>query len=491
MPRTKGAVNLLVRIDTPNGKFYFPRLWWASLEQRGADYKTRTAVATAWAETMMQYGYTAEWVNENRETIHNDSDARIAIKEALSTHAPSYISASAQSNTTPNGVAHNAANQPQQTSTPDDHVPDYEVTADDETPDNRAACRRAARAAGPQAPAIIKNVAPKFPYGTALFDQLIDFANEVRAKQAKDPDNTRYTMSMRTIIKIVEDISYCGVPLTQAIKDNVLSVVNLIDLEEYNAIVTLANSRFVPDDKKIIEALELTAVGPALPSVLPDGVPVRSFPFQTDEHYFHGLLRKHPADADRPRMHGTFVDGDPGLVFMARRFAVGRRPLAFVGPAGCGKTEFAKYLAFESGLRAHIQSHDAHMEVEDVIGKWDIGANGVPVFTDGPLTDYVANGGVYIADEETTVRAGVGMVYQEVKNGGDLSVRTAAGIRVVERNPNFRFIGTFNPWTSYVGSNEMNLAQIERSYVSQWKYADKAKEKKILEANFPQFAGVA
>lgn len=205
----------------------------------------------------------------------------------------------------------------------------------------------------------------------------------------------------------------------------------------------------------------------------------------TDEYYFHGMKRNIPKDPLTPVMHGVYINGDNPVI--DRLFAQGERPLLFVGETATGKTEKAKHLAFETGLRAIVVGHDAHFEVEDALGK--VMPTGDPnhpfEFVDGFLTQAFEKGWAYVADEVNTPKAGVIMLYNQINNMEDLIVRTDAGVRQVKRHPNFRFIGTCNPPESYQGTNEMNLAQLRRFIKFRFDYPTKDKEVTILKSNYP------
>jgi MoxR-like ATPase len=206
--------------------------------------------------------------------------------------------------------------------------------------------------------------------------------------------------------------------------------------------------------------------------------------FKTDKDHFFGLERMVPPHVLSPKLKFKYIDGSDEMAERARIFAAGEIPLLFVGEAGVGKTAEVYHYGEELGWGVIRMGHDAHTEVEDILGKMVKRADGSIGYEYGPLARAVRDGLIYLADEINALKAGPLMVYQMINEAGADLVLTNNNGEVIPRHKNFRWVGTMNP-TSYAGTNELNLAQLGRPYVFNVDYPDEAKEAKILASNFP------
>ena len=78
-------------------------------------------------------------------------------------------------------------------------------------------------------------------------------------------------------------------------------------------------------------------------------------------------------------------------------------PLLIKGPTGCGKTRFVSYMADQLKLPLYtIACHD-DLTASDLVGRHLIGA-GNTVWSDGPLTKAVREGGICYLDEVVEAR---------------------------------------------------------------------------------------
>ena len=78
-------------------------------------------------------------------------------------------------------------------------------------------------------------------------------------------------------------------------------------------------------------------------------------------------------------------------------------PLLIKGPTGCGKTRFVSYMADQLNLPLYtIACHD-DLTASDLVGRHLIGA-GNTVWSDGPLTKAVREGGICYLDEVVEAR---------------------------------------------------------------------------------------
>lgn len=208
-------------------------------------------------------------------------------------------------------------------------------------------------------------------------------------------------------------------------------------------------------------------------------------PFATDEHFFFGERRIAPAHPTTPgpdELAGYVFD--PALTLVAKAF-VRSEPLFFIGPTGCGKTSFARYLAYQLGWPYYEIPHDAQIELEDLFGKATQLDDGRWVFADGPVVRAYESGGILVADEAPAVKPAVLQAYHPILSRSPLLVRTDAGVRTVKAHPTFRWIGTGNPWGTYAGNYEPGFALIDRCIIHEFDYLPSEQEIAVLVGDGP------
>lgn len=84
-------------------------------------------------------------------------------------------------------------------------------------------------------------------------------------------------------------------------------------------------------------------------------------------------------------------------------------PLLLKGPTGCGKTRFVSHMAAKLGLPLHTVSCHDDLTAADLTGRYLL-KGGDTVWTDGPLTRAVRNGGICYLDEVVEARKDVTVV---------------------------------------------------------------------------------
>lgn len=159
-------------------------------------------------------------------------------------------------------------------------------------------------------------------------------------------------------------------------------------------------------------------------------------------------------------------------------------PILLIGGPGSGKSTFARWFAWRTGLPYFQHPHNAQMETEDITGKWVPGlVNGDATFVyrEGRLVEFYEHGGVYNADEITAAKQNTAHVYHPIANREVIYVEGADGIREVPPHPNFRLFATSNGWDgNYEGNYEMNAALFERFMPVKWDYLSKDVEMEVL-----------
>ena len=98
------------------------------------------------------------------------------------------------------------------------------------------------------------------------------------------------------------------------------------------------------------------------------------------------------------------------------------------------------------------------MEESDILGGPTIDMDGNVIMKDGPLTEAVRHGAVYVAEEMNFARPAVIAVLNTLLDSNS-SIILPSG-EVVKAHPNFKLIGTINP--GYAGTRDLNKALINR-----------------------------
>lgn len=141
-------------------------------------------------------------------------------------------------------------------------------------------------------------------------------------------------------------------------------------------------------------------------------------------------------------------------------------PIYLHGHAGVGKSTLFEQVAHHTHRGYTRVQHTANMEEADVEGRWIVNAEGTMEFQNGPLTDAMEQGLLYVADEYDFAPPMVLSVYQAVLEGKPLYIK-AANKKVVP-HPNFRFCATGNTNGAgdesglYQGTMVQNAANYER-----------------------------
>lgn len=183
-------------------------------------------------------------------------------------------------------------------------------------------------------------------------------------------------------------------------------------------------------------------------------------------------IRVFDPDELTPEARATIPDKDSDYVFnvdltktvvMALEMNV---PIYLHGHAGVGKSTLLEQVAHHTNRGYTRVQHTANMEEADVEGRWVVDAKGEMVFQNGPLTDAMEQGLLYVADEYDFAPPMVLSVYQAVLEGKPLFIK-AANKKVVPHQ-NFRFCATGNTNGAgdesglYQGTMVQNAANYER-----------------------------
>jgi MoxR-like ATPase len=145
---------------------------------------------------------------------------------------------------------------------------------------------------------------------------------------------------------------------------------------------------------------------------------------------------------------------------MARKIFASGLNLYFFGPAGCGKTSFARKLSGTGNYVLFSCSNDARPG--NLIGHFEL-INDETKFVEGPLIRSMKEGRVLILDEFDRVSEDVASKLHEVLEAGELLIE--ATNELVECKEGFRVIATGNSdmqGSMEYNTNALDLASIDR-----------------------------
>jgi nitric oxide reductase NorQ protein len=123
-----------------------------------------------------------------------------------------------------------------------------------------------------------------------------------------------------------------------------------------------------------------------------------------------------------------------------------RLPLLLKGPTGCGKTRFVAHMARRLGLPLHTVSCHDDLTAADLTGRYLL-KGGDTVWTDGPLTRAVRDGGICYLDEVIEARKDVAVVLHPLTDDrrilplertGEELAAPASFMLVVSYNPGYQ-----------------------------------------------------
>jgi nitric oxide reductase NorQ protein len=118
-------------------------------------------------------------------------------------------------------------------------------------------------------------------------------------------------------------------------------------------------------------------------------------------------------------------------------------PLLLKGPTGCGKTRFVSHMAARLGLPLSTVSCHDDLAAADLTGRYLL-KGGDTVWTDGPLTRAVREGGVCYLDEVVEARKDVAVVLHPLTDDRRILPLERTGEQL-EAPPSFMLVVSYNP----------------------------------------------
>jgi nitric oxide reductase NorQ protein len=133
--------------------------------------------------------------------------------------------------------------------------------------------------------------------------------------------------------------------------------------------------------------------------------------------------------------------GDEGALFeQAYRQGL---PLLLKGPTGCGKTRFVAHMAARLGRPLYTVSCHDDLTAADLTGRYLL-KGGETVWTDGPLTRAVREGGICYLDEVVEARKDVTVVLHPLTDDRRILPLERTG-EILEAPPEFMLVVSYNP----------------------------------------------
>lgn len=118
-------------------------------------------------------------------------------------------------------------------------------------------------------------------------------------------------------------------------------------------------------------------------------------------------------------------------------------PVLLKGPTGCGKTRFVAHMAARLGRPLHTVSCHDDLTAADLTGRYLL-KGGDTVWTDGPLTRAVREGGICYLDEVVEARKDVTVVLHPLTDDRRVLPLDRTG-EVLTAPPEFMLVVSYNP----------------------------------------------
>ena len=120
-----------------------------------------------------------------------------------------------------------------------------------------------------------------------------------------------------------------------------------------------------------------------------------------------------------------------------------RLPLLLKGPTGCGKTRFVSHMAARMGRCLHTVSCHDDLTAADLTGRYLL-QGGDTVWSDGPLTRAVREGGICYLDEVVEARKDGTVVLHPLTDDRRLLPLERTG-ELLSAPPEFMLVVSYNP----------------------------------------------
>jgi nitric oxide reductase NorQ protein len=120
-----------------------------------------------------------------------------------------------------------------------------------------------------------------------------------------------------------------------------------------------------------------------------------------------------------------------------------RLPLLIKGPTGCGKTRFVSHMAARLNLPLYTVACHDDLTAADLVGRHLIG-DGETIWSDGPLTRAVREGGICYLDEVVEARKDTTVVLHPLADDRRMLPIDRTG-ELLQAPPSFMLVVSYNP----------------------------------------------
>lgn len=120
-----------------------------------------------------------------------------------------------------------------------------------------------------------------------------------------------------------------------------------------------------------------------------------------------------------------------------------RLPMLIKGPTGCGKTRFVAHMAAKLNLPLHTVACHDDLTAADLVGRHLI-VDGQTVWSDGPLTRAVREGGICYLDEVVEARKDTTVVLHPLADDRRILPIDRTG-EILTAPPSFMLVVSYNP----------------------------------------------
>lgn len=120
-----------------------------------------------------------------------------------------------------------------------------------------------------------------------------------------------------------------------------------------------------------------------------------------------------------------------------------RLPLLIKGPTGCGKTRFVTHMAARLKLPLYTVACHDDLTAADLVGRHLIG-DGETIWSDGPLTRAVREGGICYLDEVVEARKDTTVVLHPLADDRRILPIDRTG-ELLQAPPSFMLVVSYNP----------------------------------------------
>lgn len=120
-----------------------------------------------------------------------------------------------------------------------------------------------------------------------------------------------------------------------------------------------------------------------------------------------------------------------------------RLPLLIKGPTGCGKTRFVAHMAARLGLPLHTVACHDDLSAADLVGRYLL-QGGATIWSDGPLTRAVREGGICYLDEVVEARKDTTVVLHPLADDRRILPIERTG-ELLQAPDSFMLVVSYNP----------------------------------------------